>query len=857
MTISIFKLEDLVQASKPETGNWARLPGNLEVLSSARLNADLYLYKVYNPVLGKTVRLWLEKFSSWPEQHWERAEQLQALSHPNLLPVYDHWLSQNGKSYGVAIELPDEEFVSLRELIAGSMNVILAGKIIRQLALALAYCHSRNILHLQPQPNFVWLGMDGSVRLEPFAARLAAGRVLEEDESSPLDNSYPLIRLVPYQSPEQFDEEFVPDCRSDIYSLGLLAYELLSGFNPFRMATDTATVHNILHKTVTPLSEVNPAVSPELEQAIHRALDRNPQERYATVTEFLAAFEAGLLTSREEYASSSVESLIEAYHRTAYEAFNFPKLSSQSGEAESPLLASPATERSLALSRAASLVPPEEVQIQVVRKNGLTPLKSGSLLRPFNSANKVSLWLIGINLVLLAGLIWLILSHTDANQQTAGLLPAPVTALSQTSPASTPTESIETTSPAIPASPTPEPTATATVPADPWKATLDEASTKLFQEGDCPGALKIYQSINARENEYEPAYRELGKAAFWCSYNATSIDAVETLKKAIALKPDDAEAWAYLALSYQDLYQYDKAFDAALQAYKLSPTSPAALAAQALLLSRTEDEGRAEDTISQASRLAPDDMLVNWVWSAILKKDENWTEAGKTLDMLLARYPHLALLSSAKGDLLRAQGQSNYDEAVLWYRQAVQLDKQFPYAYAGLGNVYYLQGNYDQAQAAFDQALALRPNHAHSLTGLGYLKLVQNKYDDAIASFKQAIKTDPREAEAYNGLASAYLNQGNYKQVGVWTELALKYAPRYADPYYNNGRALYELKDYKQAATLFEQAVKLAPANSQYYEALAFAKYNAGDKDAARQAAQKGLQLQPDNSNLKGLLNLL
>jgi tetratricopeptide (TPR) repeat protein/serine/threonine protein kinase len=834
------------------------IPARYQIQDLWVLSERLVIYEAFDRERQQPAHIWLEAVQDQTYNHRQRAKQLQTLRHAGLMPVYDHWLSQDERFYGVVVKTPGPEYVNLRQLMAGPMEPEAAVSIVWQLAQALIYAQEQAGLHFQLHPSFIRVNQEGKVKLEPYAAALETQPYQKSGVLSGLSSH--TLSLSPYQSPEQaLGNDFSHHPQAEVYSLGLIAYELLAGFNPFRGANDTLS--RLRHQlALPPLGAANPQVGPALEEVIQIALAKNWQGRWAAVKDFLAAIETAMDGSQFTPAAANVADRLAQHRQIAREAAEFVRSRSQAGSATTPpnneVEKTPA-----ALALAAPKAEPQNksafAQEQVIpaqTKATPAPVQTAVAERP-PRWRKIGLlvWFLFLVVGLILGIILSILQN-NADAPVLKTTPTVANTLSPTgAPLQTPAISVTAQTSPAEESPTIPPT-----PADQWQPLMAEANQQIFEQGDFDKAIKTYQAMNARNPDYVPAYRQLGMALYLSGRGTTGAEAMEALKKAVTLRPDDALAWAYLAFAFHDLYQYDKGLDAANTAINLDPKLPEAHAAQALLLLRIEDAtDRANESLDRATSLDSGNFWVQWVHSVILKKERNTAEAVKVIDALLNRFPRLAFLHTAKADALRSADPNRLQEAMVWYQQALQLDSTYAYAHSGLAWVYYFNGQYNQAEEAFNKALAARPGHAHSLTGLGYLKLRQRNYAGAINQFTLAIQNDPREAEAYNGLASTYLNKGDMDQVLIWANLAIKYTPRYADPFYNKGRALYEMKDYQGAITALESAVKLAPNSPEYLEALAFAYYADGKKELAKQRAQESLRLKPDNKTLNDLLKLL
>ncbi len=698
-----------------------------------------------------------------------------------------------------------QDDVALRVLMSSKLAPGQALGLIRQVGLRLAERHAQGSLPLNLQPELIRVGLDGSVRLETVEMLATTGAV-----------------NIAYASPEQHVAGLRPDERAGVYTLALLTYELLAGFNPFLGPTPAVSRLQHSYKVAPPLSTRNPAVSLGLEGLIAAALSKNPADR-PELSGFLAGLEleaalAENQASAPTFASLSIPKLVAAHRQTLHEVQVFSRQ-----RATAPL--------TLALPPSRDLLPN----------------------LPGKPARRQRRWvgglalLVGVVALIGLSLPWLLPGREKVQPASTGpVVSTPVSTLPPVAGTTLPAVVPATVSDSSAPSPSVAPT-------DRWQTTLDAADRQIWEQGDFEGAIKVYQSVSLREPGYGPAYQRLGQAFYLWGRESGPTGAIETLKKAVALRPQDAQGWATLALVYQEAYQYDRGLDAAAMARRLNPHLAQAQAAEALLLLRLGETDRAAEGIKEALDLNPADFWARWAAVTIAKSSE---QALPLLDQLLADYPRLALLYSAKGDLLRQRGPGSggYDAALSLYEQALKLDEGFPSAYNGRAWVYLGQNRFPEAEAAFGRILKIRPDHARSLTGLGYLKLSQRQPDAAIGVFSRAIQADPREAEAYNGLAAAYLNKSEPAQVGLWADLALKYAPRYGDAFYNKGQALYLLKNYKEATEAFQQAVQIGPTQAGYQEGLAFAAQAAGDTVIARRAALESLRLKPDNLALAELL---
>ncbi len=213
------------------------------------------------------------------------ARLLAELDHPNILKVYD--FVRRGERMWLVLEYVDG--VSLAEVMQKSRKLPepFACAVAVEICRALAHAHAHGVVHRDVQPKNVLLGKDGVVKLANFSVafdeRMPTAPELLEG-STGYGGPW-------YMSPEQILGERA-DGRSDLFSLGVLLYEMLSGERPFDGPDDRSTSLRIRRDPVPPLSKKAPGVSAALERVTQRCLEKMPSDRFDSSAEACAALEA-------------------------------------------------------------------------------------------------------------------------------------------------------------------------------------------------------------------------------------------------------------------------------------------------------------------------------------------------------------------------------------------------------------------------------------------------------------------------------------------------------------------------------------------------------------------------------------
>jgi serine/threonine protein kinase/predicted Zn-dependent protease len=220
----------------------------------------------------------------------QEAQAASALNHPNILTVYE--IGQTNGQHFIAMEFVEGETLR-RKLETARLEIAESLNIATQIAAALDAAHRRGIVHRDIKPENIMLRADGLVKVLDFGL----AKLIEKKTDAPVDAEAPtrqqvqsmpgmLLGTARYMSPEQARGQEV-DARTDIWSLGVMLYEMLAGKPPFAGETMSDTISAILSKNPVSLSALCADIPTELERLVGKTLRKNREERYQHIKDLL------------------------------------------------------------------------------------------------------------------------------------------------------------------------------------------------------------------------------------------------------------------------------------------------------------------------------------------------------------------------------------------------------------------------------------------------------------------------------------------------------------------------------------------------------------------------------------------
>ena len=260
--------------------------GRYEILGELGRGAMGVVYRAMDPVIGRTVAVKTIRLSeegtglTRPEllaRFQTEARAAGLLTHPNIVVVYDAG-EENGL-YFITMELVEGK--SLQALLdAGhAFPVPRVIRIMEQTCSALQFAHERNIVHRDVKPANLMLTADDTVKVTDFGT----AKILQ---FGTVQQTAHVMGTPSYMSPEQVKGRPV-DGRSDIFSIGVMLYEMLTGEKPFPGQSITTVIYKIVNEDPIPPRQINPSIHPGLNDIVLRALAKEPEVRYQSCRELL------------------------------------------------------------------------------------------------------------------------------------------------------------------------------------------------------------------------------------------------------------------------------------------------------------------------------------------------------------------------------------------------------------------------------------------------------------------------------------------------------------------------------------------------------------------------------------------
>ncbi len=263
--------------------------GPYRLLEQVGMGGMATVYKGYHAAMDRYVAIkvlprHLARDASFLARFEREARTIARLEHRYILPVYDV-AEDDGVPYLVMRYTDGGDLSSL--IVSGQLGIKRAVELISQVAEALAYAHRQGVIHRDVKPANVLISREGDALLADF------GIAKIYEETLQLTGEGGIVGTPAYMAPEQLQGKAV-DPRADIYALGVVLYQALTGECPFVAETPLAVALMHIHNPLRPPREINPAIPESLERIILRAMAKNPADRFADANEMSQALKSVL-----------------------------------------------------------------------------------------------------------------------------------------------------------------------------------------------------------------------------------------------------------------------------------------------------------------------------------------------------------------------------------------------------------------------------------------------------------------------------------------------------------------------------------------------------------------------------------
>ena len=770
------------------------------------------------PVALKRLAPHLRADQHYRERFFKEAERASSLSHPHIAGIYDVF-EDRGEPFLV---MEYVEGTTLRERLKESLPLEDFLKIALQCAEALVAAHEKRLVHRDIKPENIMLTRTGEVKVLDFgvARRLPHTDPQAVTDSDALHTEGGLTGTIAYMAPEVLTDR-QSDGRADIFSLGIVFYEVLAGTHPFLGPNLITTTDRILHSYPPPPSQVNPRVRAELDQVVGRMLAKNPSERYSSAAELLADLQSfaskgtlllprrsklwrgkrwALVTAAAFLLTLAIGSAPQVRQRLLRWSGRTPIPEQKSlvvlpfraigGGPEEQIYCDGLTETltakltQLTATHELAVAPASEVRVrQVASAEAARKDLGGSLVLAgtlFRSGKKVR---INYELVdtrtlrqLRAGTITVEASDPFAveDQVVEGAVRMLDLALGPAERRAMVTHGTEV--------------------AGAYDLYLQGRG--YLQNYDKPenveSALEVFNRALKLDPQYALAYAGLGEA-FWRKYENSKQtqwvgSAREACNRTVAIDPKVAEAHICLGTLSNGTGQYEKAAAEFQRALEDEPTTDEAYRG---LASAYENLGKLEEAEKIYQR-------------AISLRSQYW-----------AGYNALGVFYFRR---------ARYSEAAEMFKQVIQLVPDSIRGYSNLGGVYILQGRYGEAIPVFERAVAIHPTaEAYSNLGTSYFYL--RRFAESVRSYTEALKLNDQVYVVWGNLGDAY--------------------------YWSSGKKHEAEEAYQKAISLALQNLRVNPRDATALGNLAYYHAMRQDRESALGNLNRALAIAPGDPELR------
>jgi len=711
-----------------------RTLGRYEVAALIGRGGMATVYKARHPGLNRTVAIkvlhrHLAVDSAFVGRFRREARAVAALRHPNIVRVYD--FDSQDDIYFIVMEFIDGPTLAsfLKRLFKQGRHLspqeIL--RLFSPMCSAIHYAHEQGMVHRDIKPSNIILTRQHEPILTDYGIARIAGATAYTMPGVVIGSAH-------YMSPEQA-EGLPGDNRSDIYSLGIVLFEALTGSVPFQGETPASVLMKQVSSAPPPALSLNPDLPPAIEAVLNKALAKDPNDRY-------------------QQGSDLALALQEVFGQAAAE----PVATTAAEEA-------PVDEATLQVTRQITPPPPSVTPPPpAVTPPPPTAPPPAQEPAPVSEPTVVS----GIDLT---------------------IPPAPVRRAKAKIPRQVmiPALALAVVGVAVggfllfgggggssqPGGSTQSPTANAAV-------ALIADGDSLLRQGELSEAVAKYQQALQSDPNNDTAYTQLG-VTYYLMPRLKEL-AEQELTKAVELNPSSVKALAFLCLVRSDLAtssgskDFTLAESACQQAIQLDAENGQA---HAFLGEVYAAEGRNDEGLTEAQRgleLEPFDVFVLTSAGYVRGLRGEWSDAISNYRAAIERQPKYAFIHLLLAEALRETQQ--WDEALSSARAALDLQQGYDArAYTNMGHTLWAKGDGDGAIADFQQAVTLDETSDYAHWGYGAVLYERDDYQGALPHLERAVVLDPNNAGYQAWVGACYMAVERWQEARMALEKALQLDP--------------------------------------------------------------------------------
>ena len=767
------------------------------------------VYKAFDKELGRTVALKTlqPELIKDPNVILRFKQELllaSKISHKNILRIHDLSEWEGVKFITMAFIEGNDLSQLLKE--ERPFPIDRSVKIARQLCEALDAAHSEGVVHRDFKPHNVLVGKNDHVYVSDFGLATSL-----ETAKLGMTRTGAFVGTPRYMSPEQVEGKQI-DSRSDLYSFGLVFYEMVAGEVPFAGESTWQVMYQRVKEQPNDIKVVNPEVPDNVARIIMHCLEREPADRYQSAREIIADMDAGRspemsVTSKYRTPSSagrSVQiSLPVIRNRWLYAAIAGALLLA------SLFLAIPKTRHWMLPSPH-----PETNETRSEGRGSKSQAKFVAVL-PFNVAG----------------------DESSLSYVAEGLVEAISARLFQM-------KDVRLTSSA------------AAAKVDP-KASLSrvakELGANLIVHGTVQGSGDNLRVAISLDDVVE------NRLVWSQEFNGVRDDLLtledhiyERLAEALALKPSNEELARATAHPTENIEAYDLYLKgrAAMRGQEAISNINKAIGLYEEALKKDPSFALAYAGIADATLILYDERKDGLLAQKALGAAQQAQRLNDNLPEV-----HFSL-----GRVYNASGRTA--EAIIELKRALELAPNSDDGYRALGNVYLTVGQKEQALQAYQKAVDINPYYWINYNAIGQAYSQLGEYDKALLALRHVVELEPQNNFGYLNVGVVYFQQGKYEESIPYFQKSLEIQPD--DKAYSDlGSAYFYLKRYNDSVPMFEKAVQMSPNEEQFTGNLADAYRWSGQREKANTTydkaialAYKDLAVNPRNSDTLGSLAL-